>query len=360
MLDRLATTEIERESKRVLREFTKFSNRRIGVHVISEFVHCPRAGIIAAESKNDDSGGDFYPAPALGGLPSHDVDEIERGIEEVDERILVPMIWLTSMLLATPVFYGISWKLAIGPGFGLLVWLFQVIHLVRIRIVLSYRLRSAMCALSAEPDWHDNVIQKVNWWQLIRAGFVSREKREPLVDPATGLVGNPWRVLHRGVWQLPVIRIEIPRERIRDKVDRLTLPQYARIAAYAYLIFRTERLLSPWAIVLFNKGYEGIAVPIRSNSWDAFRKGVALARQHLNEYHHNVRYTPSPPAKRACEFCRKGQPAKLHSITILNGKTYEPFTTTCRRNIAFHSTCGDRFHWVPPHKDSATLGLRDR
>ena len=46
----------------------------LGVHVMSEFIYCPRAGIIALESDRDDMGIEEGAAPALGGIPRYEID----------------------------------------------------------------------------------------------------------------------------------------------------------------------------------------------------------------------------------------------------------------------------------------------
>src|SRR5690606_31241947 len=49
---------------------------RMGVHTISEILFCKRAGLLVIDQKSNDEGSEFEPAPALGGLPTHDVEAI--------------------------------------------------------------------------------------------------------------------------------------------------------------------------------------------------------------------------------------------------------------------------------------------
>ena len=70
---------------------------------------------------------------------------------------------------------------------------------------------------------------------------------------------------------------------------------------------------------------------------------------------------PAAPPDNRCSGCHCGKPRKHvagKSDTILNGRA------TCAGadeggQRHYHSTCGDRFKWVPPHDDSIALGIAE-
>ena len=60
---------------------------QIGVHVLTEFVFCPRAGVVAFEQERDDSGQDIDTPPRLDFLPDFSVRLIEDTLQKTWNRI---------------------------------------------------------------------------------------------------------------------------------------------------------------------------------------------------------------------------------------------------------------------------------
>ena len=54
----------------------------VGVHVLTEFMFCPRAGVIAFEEQRDDPGEDLDRAPRLDYLPDFEVRLIEAALQK--------------------------------------------------------------------------------------------------------------------------------------------------------------------------------------------------------------------------------------------------------------------------------------
>lgn len=333
---------------------------RMGVHTMSEFVYCPRAGIVSADKMEDDSGSELPRAPALGGLPMHDLDKIRAAIEVILEQLKFPIgwnvgLWLVTLLVClvwTPRLFVLFMPAIFFSG----RWLLRTLHDYR---ALKKRLQVAAMAAKQEPDWALPQPQPINWWSLIRAGFVSVEKQEPLFDAQTGLAGKPWRVLHRGGAEYPVLRIQVEEEQHdRRREGRLHRQQLARIAAYAYLLNRCERADSSWAIVLFGSSDEGVAVPITDEAWMAFYSGLLRAREQLTTYRDHPRHRPDPNLA-ACIRCPLGKPVHLTQDTVLRkGVQVSPFGTQTEKGVVHHSTCGDHFRWIPPHEKARELGFK--
>jgi len=332
---------------------------RMGVHTLSEFVYCPRAGIISADSTQEDTGSELLRAPALGGLPTHDLDRIEAAMAVILEQLKFPIgwnlgLWLVTLfvsLASTPLLLAIFVPALFFSG----RWLIRMLadyHL------LQKRLRIAERAAKHEPDWELPHPQPINWWSLIRAGFVSVEKQAPLADPQLKLAGKPWRVLHRGNTEYPVLRIKVDDDQHDPRREgRLRKQQLARIAAYAYLLNRCERADSSWAILLFGSSYEGIAVPINDQAWMAFHNGLLKAREQLIFHGENPHIRPERN-RPACTNCPLGRPKRLVQKTVLKqGVEIAPYGTKSANGIVYHSKCGDYFGRVPPHIIADELGL---
>lgn len=341
---------------------------QLGVHVMSEYIYCRRAGIIAAESREDDSGAEFIAAPALGGVPTHEVDRLEAALERLTRSLQQVGLLFLGVLVIIAVVTAFDRSLAVVLLIGAIVGAIVTGRFfwwdeVKRYLYCKKRLREARRAAKREPNWDLNAQQEVHWWELIQSGFDSRELNQSLYNPDINLKGRPWRILRRGDKHIPVIRIRVADYNPGNLTQvRLREQQRARIAAYAYLIETCERGQADWAIVLFNRSDHGLAVPLGQHDWRAFRDGLLEARAEFLRLRENMRYHPSPPeGRRACARCPLGQPRRVgKKPTVLGGSPLPAFATSDREDRAsFHCTCGDRFQDVPPHEDAQKLGLLD-
>ena len=65
----------------------------IGVHVLTEFIFCPRAGVIAFEQKRIDSGEEIDGAPRLDYLPDFEIELIEAALQKTWSGIWALLTW---------------------------------------------------------------------------------------------------------------------------------------------------------------------------------------------------------------------------------------------------------------------------
>lgn len=333
---------------------------RLGVHTMSEFMFCQLAGVISVDQRDEESGSEMGKAPALGGLPTHDLPVIRNQLEKLSEEMKLPVALNLGiiMLIVGMVFSGeLIGLVLLVPLYVTLRWNWQLLECYA---TLKKRLWIAEHAEKKEPNWDLRQVQEINWWGLIRSGFESVEKAAPLFDPSINLAGKPWRVLHRGSCQYPVLQIRL-QEGLHDerRQGNLRSQQFARIAAYAYLLNQLERAESDWAIVLFGKSDEGIAIPLSQEIWKCFETGLPLARARHGKYEEGTEFLPKPRQGTApCAHCPHGQPKSPKEKSIFKGVPVVPYlTATPDGNRLLHSTCGDRFHWVPPHETSVKMGL---
>ncbi len=349
---------------RLSRELADSEAPSMGVHTLSEFIYCPRAGAVSDGSRQEDTGTELPRAPALGGLPWHDKDQIEQAIEQLLHEIKIPValnigLYLFAFWIASA-WTPVALLAFIPPGYTWGQWL---VHLLSRYLKLKGRLKMASRAAAEEPNWEVPQAQPIHWWSLIRAGFVSIEKQEPLRDDSLGLAGKPWRVLRKGNAVYPVLKIRVDDEKHdRRREGRLRRQQLARIAAYAYLLHRCERADSSWAIVLFNNSDEGIAIPITSEAWQVFYSGLIRSRQQLQALRDAPRSIPEKNGE-ACLGCPLGEPRPIgREKTFRNGTVISTFGTDVKvdpgkKKFAMHSTCGDYFEWIPPHREAIRRGM---
>src|SRR5690606_3300342 len=130
---------------------------------------------------------------------------------------------------------------------------------------------------------------------------------------------------------------------------------FARIAAYCHLIEISQRARSPYGLLLFAGTYEGWALPKNAASLAAFRDGVAEARATIAS-----REEP-PVAAPRCTGCHWGRPVVVkpgERQTKVGNLLLPVHSKPGKDNRAYHSVCGDRFGWVPPHALATELRLR--
>lgn len=333
---------------------------RLGVHTMSEFMFCQLAGVISVDQQGEDSGSEMNKAPALGGLPTHDLPIIRNQLEKLSDEIKLPValnLGLIMFVIGMVVIGELIGLVLLVPLYVSLRWNWQLFERYA---ALKKRLWIAEHAEKKEPNWTLRQVQEISWWGLIRSGFESVEKAAPLFDPSINLAGKPWRVLHRGSCQYPVLQIRV-REGQHDerRQGNLRSQQFARIAAYAYLLNQLEKAESDWAIVLFGKSDEGIAIPLTQDIWKCFETGLPLARNRHGQYEGGTEFLPKPRQGTApCAHCPHGEPTTSKEPSIFKGVPVVSYlTATPDGRRLLHCTCGDRFHWVPPHETSVKLGL---
>lgn len=335
------------------------ASREVRVHVLSENVYCQRAAILALESGDDDGEEESRLGPRLDGFADYDE---RRFIEEMHAAWGQFRLWLT---LAAPavLLVIVVWRLA-SPIWGIAVSLplFYLLGLMwdsGMRIVDLVRERAKFdAAVPAKIDLAPQQIREVNWWSLRKAGFDCRKPADPHRDDTKRLVGKPWRVLMKGTTlRIPVIR--------KHRGERVWRPQHiVRVAAYCRLIETYEGGESPFGVLMFADSYECIVIPNDAKAKFQFEKALEDVREFLGVYEtasERGEYMPHEPTDNRCSGCHWGKPCRhVEGVTdtILNGELI-PALRTKAKNIHFHSSCGDRFRWVPPHEDSVALGIAE-
>ena len=337
----------------------KFPTQRlIGVLVLSEHVFCPRAALIASESGND--AGDEEPnlGPRLDLLIDYNEHKFTEALHQAWGEM---RLWL--MLIAPAVFavmLAIYFQSVLAalvlslPIFILLAkcWdtLTRIITLVREQA--RYRAAPEV-VIDPEPT----EIKRLSWWSLRKAGFDCNKPPDPLTDSASNLSGKPWRQLRKGSIVIPVIR------RHRGSAD--WGPQHeVRIAAYCDLIEKCEGAAAPFGVILFAGTSDCVIIPNTNARHMLYDRALKDAVKFL-EIHAAGTHIPAAPTDRRCTGCPHGKPRQFQrgkSETISNGKPLPAYTTNSVRSDgqlrgAFHCDCGDRFEWVPRHKDAIGLGI---
>ncbi len=321
----------------------------LGVHAVSEFVFCPRAGLLARESTPVDTGEDEPPlGPRLDGF--HDYHE-QRFTEEIHAAWGNVRLWMTGLAPALLLVF-VVWR-TVSPWGGLVASLPALYLISRLwdtglAIVTLLRERAVLRAAPATPvDLAPRKITEANWWTLRKAGFDCVLLRDAHRDEV--LVGKPWRLLIKDAqWQIPVIR--------KHRGERTWGPQHlVRAAAYCRLVERCEGGRAPFALLMFADSYEGVVIPNLPEHQRQLDRAVQDFDRAL-ELSDRGQAIPPAPVDDRCLGCPWGQPRPFDERAVLNGRAVTPLKIEGIARGEWHCPCGDKFRWTPPHED--TLRLR--
>lgn len=323
----------------------------IGIHVLSQFVYCPRAGVCAHETRQCDL--DEEPLPAnLVDLPQYELSQIEEGFARAKSQLLI--VVGAVMFVAALGFYVTA---RFAPPFVWLLVAFLILSLWPIYWsgvpvwVLSRRAAAFRNAVAREPDAEADEIQTANWFEMLRAGFMSIDYHR-LTHERWKVCGRPWRVLRRGNLRIPVF--------FQVGADQNLHPKHlAKVAAYCHLFQAVETCESPYALILKENSFEAYAVPNNPRSRKIFHDALRLARRTIREQ--AARVQPAAPSQVSlCSGCPFGLPERFmpgETDEVQTRISLEVFLVSDQEGNTYHSFCGDRFRWLPRHAQTLQRDL---
>lgn len=326
----------------------------LGVHVLSEYLFCPRAAVLALESGEADS----HPEPDLGPRLGEWADYGEQRFAEelqATSNILWQLMAMLAPALLLTFCLGVLFSLFVGvvaalPACYLIGRCWDTAS--HLRKLLSEK-RMFDRAPEQEINLAPETMIEVNWWTLRKAGFDCLKPQEPHRDPHLRLTGRPWRILTKGTTlRIPVIR--------KHRGARTWGKQHIiRLAAYCQLIETCEAGQAPFGVLMFSDTYEVKIFPFTQEARASLLRSIDEAREFLR-VHREGKYDPKPPLDKRCSGCHRGYPRRLPPMGILTAmreQALEQYLIRALNHPEYHSECGDRFSWVPPHDRAAELKL---
>lgn len=332
----------------------------LGVHVLSQFGFCRRAGLIEHEKNQLDSGGEAdAPRENIARLFTFRRQYLLIGPMERDLQAGMTGLWrwlggcgaaLLVCLLAGLMRFPLVVLVGVcAAGYcGRRAWYFlsNLLALTRLH-------RRAIEAPAREPPEHFTDRFDCDWWELQKAGFAVEKLEEPLRDEALHLSGNPYRVLRRGSEVVPVF---LNRRNDGANARRIFGNDRSRMAAYCLLIERAMGKSSPYGIFLYADDYTCAAVPFDDWARKEFARDLEQARSTVRSKH-----DPSPPegGGNRCKGCPLGFPRSTSTPTRPGDVRLPvlPHPAIGEDGRSYHSECGDRFRWIPPHARAAEKRL---
>jgi hypothetical protein len=324
----------------------------LGVHVLSEFTFCPRAGLITLGTERTDWGDDYWLRPNLDYQPAYALYELRRqmlaslaaaaGLGAAAGAVLAGCVVLFRAGSTMPLAAGVLLL-------SVLMWAFS--RRISRLLELSAQWGRIRSLPPREPDPEAVSPQPVVWWELLRAGYDPVRLPEAIDAPASRLAGRPWRVLRKGDLQIPVFRV------VGEGPEKLYPKHAVRAAAYCALLEQSAGTRSPYAIALFAGTYSGWTLPNSPEARAFLDQVLAAARAHLAP---EMMIGP-PTSPKLCAGCPHGAPRPYRrgeTETLLFGSPVRPYGSAGQDGRIYHSACGDRFGWTPPHDEAVELGLK--
>ncbi len=266
--------------------------KRIGVHSLSEFVFCPRAGIISHYQQSEDGGTDGW-LPDLSYMPEYDIAAIGPKLELLRAKQFKLLIAATGVVIYLLVVYlfvkpfvaflflVVSVPVAIYFGN---VFLGRLFHIRRLTKTLAdYRKTQ-----QARPDLSNPEPVEFSWLSLMKIGDLER-CHDILVDDELGISGKPWKLLRSGELCFPVFRCKQPKPHhadINDAASWIYRQHYVRIAAYCELIESCTGDKSFAGIIVFSGTYRAIVVNVFADQRvkEELQLAIDSARQTIEIY----------------------------------------------------------------------------
>ena len=351
----------------------------IGVHALSEFVFCPRAGICSHDQAGNDDGEELDDRPGFYHMPIFFKEELDGQQTDLakDSLISIGIGFVTLVCMVAAGFF-------LHPVFYIAAMLCGIVALIACS---AFYVRAAKVgsvlkewgnANSEVPGMDITELTVVRWPNFSVVDDYNIEKpQDVLRECEWKLAEKPWRVVRHGNRVIPVFLRNVTADsavRVLGDTDTPQLfPQhFVRIAAYCHLIEASEGLESPYGIVLTRGSLAGIAIPHTKATREQFVAAMAEARKTMRDVAHDPHMRPVINEEH-CVGCPHGWPVTVDvcfscRVTDEEQKPRElmPHLATAtlqdkkgnQRKRRYHSHCGDRFVWLPPHEKAARLELK--
>ncbi len=328
----------------------------VSTHALGKFGFCQRAGILAFESGKPDDEDDWSGTPRLDYRTSFDVATLLQERRNAEDQFI-----RTSILTA----FGLGILGVIGTRIGLFfVAILSVILLILSRkaylhakdyFEFSKRLKRAEKADVARLGDPAAGKRRIDWWGLVKdEEFLSSTPMGKYVDSDLMLSGKPARIATFRGGRIPVILHF-------GELDAPKPYHQTRLGAYAVLIERGEvgRPVE-WGIILNPGTMKGLAIPLSERDKTSAIEILERFQASLREVQVNGT-DPLPAPESHCLHCPYGRPRRFRrgvTDTIRDGEAIDARVERGNDNVKYHSACGDRFDWIPPHEAAFEKDLR--
>ncbi len=327
---------------------------KLSVHALSEFAFCPRAGLCLYEQNDDyeerEGGVDVSYLPIL------EQADLEQMLKSYSTEFWG---WLLAGgtgavvcgVIALLSEYSVFW---FGAAIIALVALVAAIDRLRWAWQASEYLASWNAAQPRMPDADSPQVEDMSWCDLRASGFAIHDVPAAYSYEPWAFGGRPWKLLEYGDLRIPVFKY--PRQ-----WKGLYPKHFVRMTAYCALLEKCTDYRSPYGVIVRHKSLTATIVPKTQRSEDAFGGALQRAREHIKAAKEMDVFPPVPGRGEICSDCPWGRPEiyRRGRVFLRDEIPIDPKPIRGPRRRRFHSHCGDRFRWLPPHKAVERLELKE-
>jgi len=352
-----------------------FQEPWIGVHTLSEFAFCPRAGICSHDNSGSDDGEEICDRPGFYHLPIFFDNELKLQLGELQASLRASMLFGLCLVIAAT-----AAGLFLHPLFYLAAMLVGIASLVALVTIKSgitevKDVLEQWSKINSElPGTDITEPTAVYWPNFFVAKYGCDPPTDVMDDEKWRLRGKPWRILRRGKMVIPVFLRNVMRG--TDSRDTETPPLYnqhfVRIAAYCHLLESSTGLQVPYGVILTRGELTGVAIPNTRETRERLEYDMEDARRTMRDLAEQPNMYPTKDENK-CVGCPHGRPvlAQVRFPCRKTGENAEPGELGIRTASAkprdrekqrprrFHSHCGDRFQWLPPHELTVAMELEE-
>ncbi len=348
----------------------------IGVHTLSEFAFCPRAGICSHDLAGSDDGEELYDRPGFHHLPIFFDNELRLRQAELLSSLKIGMAFGLVLVVASTIvgvmLHPIFYIAAMVAGIASLVALVTIDARIKRIGALLEEWKNANSEL---PSAEITEPTAVHWPNFFVAKYRCERPQDLMDSNDWRMRGKPWRILRHGKLVLPVfLRNVMPGADSRNTdTPPLYNQHFVRIAAYCHLLESSTGLRVPYGVILTRGGLTGMAIPNTQETRQRLEYMLEEARRTMRDLAEQPNVYP-PKDERKCVGCPHGRPVTLQ-VRFPCRKTGEDakpgelgvHTAAARpkdrkrqqQPRRFHSHCGDRFVWLPPHELAVIMELEE-
>jgi len=328
----------------------------LSVYALTEFVFCARAGLVATENEWSQDPDDAR--VNLGFYLPHNMADLELHLNHALNRL---WIWGPAAALAVIVTLLTLWwgqtSIALAGAAACVFASGPLRNHIDTAMQLVAQRSDLLAWQAREVALDANIPCPVDWRDFLQGGWMSVPCHEAYRDDARGLVGKPWCVVRRGSITIPVWKISQSGTHAEPEI----FPQHlVRMAAYCHLVATCEGRQSPCGVVLYGNTYRGTTLPFNATAQVQLWREVDAANAVRGKVGDDDRWKPSTPPASRCSGCPCGAPRvykEFQSEFRRNGEWIPVCGQTAADKKLYHSACGDRFEWTPPHERANALGL---
>jgi hypothetical protein len=328
----------------------------INVYSLGKYSFCPRAGVIAHESGRLEEDVEPELIPRLDYSLVFDVKLLNERLDAIKKQVVASAVGSLIVLVLALVAFWLHWGvidlllLFLGLVFLRKLYLHGMdLHEPKRRLKLY---ANAQVSRLGDPSAGPRTI---SWWGLCKdEHFTSSTPKDKSVCRDLGLAGKAARLGKHAEFVIPVILHH-------EDIEEAKSYQRVRLAAHAILIEANQvGAKVVWGIVLNPITMRGLAIPLGAQDRNYARQQLEEFRRCLQENNNGT--DPPPPLRSRCTRCPHGRPRRYvrnQTETYSDGVRREPILNHhVTDKQSYHSPCGDRFAWVPPHQEAIDKGFR--